>query len=97
MTFFKTCHELQLQIMNSIALGFGIEDGYFNKFCNKMDHNLRLLHYPSVPTDILDREEQSRTGAHTDYGSLTLLFQDNRGGLEGTIIFFLFTLFSQEF
>ncbi|KAJ3373734.1 hypothetical protein HDU91_004270 [Kappamyces sp. JEL0680] len=68
--------------MNAIALGLGLADGYFERFCDKMDHNLRLLHYPKVARAILDRDHQSRTGAHTDYGSLTLLFQDDRGGLQ---------------
>jgi isopenicillin N synthase-like dioxygenase len=82
MQFFKTCHELHLQVMNSIALALGLPDEYFSRFCNKMEHNLRLLHYPQVEKKVLDREQQSRTGAHTDYGSLTLLFQDDRGGLQ---------------
>ena len=84
MEFFKTCHLLHLKIMNAIALGFSLPDGYFDRFCDQMDHNLRLLHYPAVPKSILDRKEQNRTGAHTDYGSLTLLFQDDRGGLGTT-------------
>ncbi|KAI8613335.1 hypothetical protein BC830DRAFT_1132697 [Chytriomyces sp. MP71] len=42
---------------------------------------LRLLHYPRVrELEINDRSR--RCGAHTDYGSLTLLFQDEVGGLE---------------
>ena len=54
---------------------------------------MRLLHYPSVPKTVFDRENQARAGAHTgnlpeecsyatDYGTITLLFQDDRGGLE---------------
>lgn len=40
---------------------------------------LRLLYYP-----IIERlkEGQLRLGEHTDYGTITLLFQDNVGGLE---------------
>ena len=40
---------------------------------------LRLLHYPAV-TEV--KETQLRCGEHTDYGSITLLFQDENGGLE---------------
>jgi isopenicillin N synthase-like dioxygenase len=35
-----------------------------------------------VPVEQLRNEEIVRIGAHSDYGSLTLLFQDNVGGLE---------------
>ena len=41
---------------------------------------LRLLHYPANLA--IDSMAQLGAGAHTDYGSITLLFQDNVGGLE---------------
>ncbi len=41
---------------------------------------LRFLHYPAnLPSR---SHEQLGAGAHTDYGSITLLFQDDVGGLE---------------
>ena len=40
---------------------------------------LRLLYYP-VMTDL--KEGQIRLGEHSDYGTITLLFQDQIGGLE---------------
>ena len=54
---------------------------------------MRLLHYPEVPKSAFDNKDQARAGSHTgthfylklksaDYGTITLLFQDNRGGLE---------------
>ena len=41
---------------------------------------LRLLYYPAVGDQL--KEGQVRCGEHSDYGSITLLFQDNVGGLE---------------
>ncbi|GAA5900159.1 hypothetical protein JCM8208_002034 [Rhodotorula glutinis] len=39
---------------------------------------LRFLHYPSIPAGAT--VDPNRAGAHTDYGSLTLLFQREDGG-----------------
>jgi isopenicillin N synthase-like dioxygenase len=41
---------------------------------------LRFLHYPANLQPLA--EDQLGAGAHTDYGSITLLFQDDVGGLE---------------
>ena len=41
--------------------------------------SLRLLYYPSNPNL---KAGQTRLGQHTDYGTITLLFQDDIGGLE---------------
>lgn len=43
---------------------------------------LRLLYYPSLPEESIIKPEQVRCGEHSDYGSITLLFQDSVGGLE---------------
>ncbi|KAJ7826675.1 hypothetical protein B0H14DRAFT_2595682 [Mycena olivaceomarginata] len=37
---------------------------------------------PSVPTEALETEKIARIGQHSDFGSITLLFQDDVGGLE---------------
>ncbi|KAJ3322509.1 hypothetical protein HDU76_013871 [Blyttiomyces sp. JEL0837] len=82
MEFFETLHNLNMEVMRSIALGLGLDEKFFDPYCNGKDNILRLLHYPTVEKTVLDRENQTRTGAHTDYGSITLLFQDDKGGLE---------------
>ena len=43
---------------------------------------LRLLHYPSIKEESDIKPGQIRCGEHTDYGSITLLFQDEMPGLE---------------
>ena len=44
---------------------------------------LRLLYYP-VMTEL--KEGQIRLGEHTDYGTMTLLFQDQVGGLQVNVL-----------
>lgn len=51
---------------------------------------LRLLHYPGISEDSIIKPGQIRCGEHTDYGSITLLFQDDMPGLEVNINVFLF-------
>ncbi|KAH8113446.1 Clavaminate synthase-like protein [Phellopilus nigrolimitatus] len=80
--FFQTCHELHVSVMSSIALGLDLEESFFDKKIDEQYHNLRLLSYPAIKTELLRREGQARAGAHSDYGTLTLLFQDSVGGLE---------------
>ena len=43
---------------------------------------LRLLHYPAVPGGAGGGSQLTRCGAHTDFSTLTLLFQHGVGGLE---------------
>lgn len=70
--------QLHLEILRAIAIGLDLPPDFFDDKCHEEWHTLRLLHYPPTPTDSLNGGG-SRAGAHTDYGSLTLLFQDNVG------------------
>ncbi|KAF8741851.1 Clavaminate synthase, partial [Rhizoctonia solani] len=82
LSFFQTCHELHAEVMSSIALGLGLNERFFDKLIDEQYHNLRLLSYPPISRDALLKDGQARAGAHSDYGTLTLLFQDQVGGLE---------------
>ncbi|THV08323.1 Clavaminate synthase-like protein [Dendrothele bispora CBS 962.96] len=80
--FFQTCHDFHVEMMRSIALGLDLQEDFFDKKIDKQCHNLRLLSYPPMKTSLLREDGQARAGAHSDYGTLTLLFQDMVGGLE---------------
>ncbi|KAI0747319.1 hypothetical protein BC629DRAFT_1298861, partial [Irpex lacteus] len=81
--FYQTCHDLHVQVMRAIALGLDLEESYFDQKIDQQCHNLRLLSYPPIKTDLLRGEGQARAGAHSgELWHLTLLFQDSVGGLE---------------
>ncbi|KAF2758835.1 Clavaminate synthase-like protein [Pseudovirgaria hyperparasitica] len=83
--FHDQCKRLHAQVMRAVALGLGIEESWFDSFTDRGDNTLRLLHYPAVAKDVFKRSDgrmQVRAGEHSDYGSITLLFQDARGGLQ---------------
>ncbi|EKM78967.1 hypothetical protein AGABI1DRAFT_114495 [Agaricus bisporus var. burnettii JB137-S8] len=80
--FFSDCFEVEKNVLRALAVGFRLPEDYFVRMHTKPDNQLRLAHYPSVATKPLLNDEISRIDAHSDFGSITLLFQDDVGGLE---------------
>jgi isopenicillin N synthase-like dioxygenase len=73
LAFFDECKELHKEVMRALALGLGIEESWFDKFTDRGDNTLRLLHYPSVSKEVFKKNElQVRAGSHTDYGIFDL-------------------------
>ncbi|MBD1872424.1 isopenicillin N synthase family oxygenase [Nodosilinea sp. FACHB-131] len=71
--------ELGHVLMRGIALSLGLEADYFEE---RYTHDpltlFRIFNYPAAATD----SDQWGVGEHTDYGLLTILKQDNLGGLQ---------------
>lgn len=81
--FFLTCKDLHMNVMRAIGVGMGLEEHFFDEYTDGGSNNLRLLHYPPISKSVFKKNpDQVRAGSHSDYGSITLLFQDNVGGLE---------------
>lgn len=80
--FYEACDVLHHKLLSALAEGLGLEQEFFGKHVTAGDHVLRLLHYPAVPKAVLDTAPAVRAGSHTDYGTVTLLFQDMSGGLQ---------------
>lgn len=74
--FFELVKQLHVQIMRAIAVGLGIDEYWFDGYTDAGDNTLRLLHYPEVDAEVFRKNRNTvRAGAHTDYGSITCLFQ----------------------
>ncbi|KXT16966.1 hypothetical protein AC579_7395 [Pseudocercospora musae] len=81
--FFWDCNEAAQEILRAIAVGLELEDSEFLiKHHTGHNNQLRLLHYPPIPAEDLEQGKAARISAHTDWGSITMLFQDDCGGLE---------------
>lgn len=78
--FFEVCGEAAERIFRAFAIALQMPETYIADRHKSRGYTLRLLHYP--PMDTLPKPGQIRAGAHSDYGTLTLLFQDDVGGLE---------------
>lgn len=80
MEFWDACVEVADKILQAFALALQVPEDFFASRHDQQNHTLRLLHYP--PLQRSPKPEQVRAGEHSDYGSITLLFQDQIGGLE---------------
>ena len=75
-------------LMRGVALSLGLEPGYFRERYMADPLTLfRIFHYPPVTPkpeaeEGPEPEEQWGVGEHTDYGVLTILKQDDVGGLQ---------------
>jgi isopenicillin N synthase-like dioxygenase len=91
-TFIKKCHDICLRILELFAIGLDIDPalGGSQWFAPRHDPKLgpsgtvfRLLYYPQLPSHHAYARNDLRCGAHSDYGTITLLFQrEGQPGLE---------------
>jgi len=79
---YDACVELSNRVLEAFALALDMPEDFFTSRHTERNQTLRLLHYPPLPEGMEIGGSQWRAGAHSDYGSLTLLFQDDVGGLE---------------
>lgn len=80
--YYAALMRLAGQLMEAFALSLALPRAYFHPMLDEAMGALRLLHYPPQPADPPAGVAVTGTGAHTDYGCLTILAQDAVGGLE---------------
>ena len=78
--FQEAMTELTAVIHRAIAVDLGLEPDHFVPLYDNALSSSRMLHYPPHPGTF--DGSQYGAGPHTDYGSISLLAQDETGGLE---------------
>ena len=68
--------------MQALEIGLGTPDGCFTKRIDRDSSELRLNYYPRVDIQELETGRARRIWPHTDSGLMSLLLQDDVGGLE---------------
>lgn len=79
--YYAAMEDLAARIMRTFAVALNLPTDHFDPFIAHPISALRALHYPATVDVPLDK--QQRAGAHTDYGSLTILLpQPGSQGLQ---------------
>lgn len=78
--YFDGAFQLSHHLMRIMALSLSLHERSFDGYFRDPDVSLRMLHYAPHPPDA--QFNQLGCGAHTDWGAITVLAQDDSGGLE---------------
>jgi isopenicillin N synthase-like dioxygenase len=79
-SYYGAMEALGRELLHAFALSLNIQEQNFDGWLTAPMTTLGPLHYPPQRGHIT--EAQLGAGAHTDYGCLTLLAQDDAGGLQ---------------
>lgn len=78
--YFAEAHALGALLVRALARSLALPPGHFDGYLDGAAATLRLLHYPPQPPNPSPGEKGC--GEHTDFGGITLLLQDDAGGLQ---------------
>ncbi|RMX04893.1 2OG-Fe(II) oxygenase [Corticibacter populi] len=77
---YRDMHALSLTLLRALAVALGAGKDFFDARFHEPISVLRTIHYPPRPEG--SGVVPHGAGAHTDYGCVTLLYQDKVGGLQ---------------
>jgi isopenicillin N synthase-like dioxygenase len=80
--YFDDLIELGRLLSRGFALSLDLPEDFFTRRMQRPTAILRLLRYPPNPRAAAMTDGQLGCGAHSDYGYLTILAQDEVGGLQ---------------
>ncbi|RYP75060.1 hypothetical protein DL770_007485 [Monosporascus sp. CRB-9-2] len=74
--------QLSMEVMSAVELGLDLPPDVMVARCQPVASEMRLNHYPLISLKSLSEGNTKRIWPHTDLGIISLLFQDQVGGLE---------------
>ncbi len=78
--YFDAVHSVALYLMQGFARGLQLPEEYFLRQCSQPLSRASFVYYPPQPENL--GADQFGVAPHTDFGVLTVLSQDNTGGLQ---------------
>ncbi|RKP47039.1 isopenicillin N synthase family dioxygenase [Pararobbsia silviterrae] len=78
--YYEAAYALACRLVVALAESLDLPSDYFDGYLDDASATLRLLHYPPQPPNPAPGEKGC--GEHTDFGGITLLLQDDSGGLQ---------------
>lgn len=78
--YYQAVGSCGVDLLKAIALSLGIDAGFFADRYRKRLQRTQLIYYPPQPVEL--GSNQFGVAPHTDFGCITLLWQDDSGGLE---------------
>lgn len=80
MDYFQQAHQVAHHLMRGFALGLNLNENFFLQNSQRPLSRASFVYYPAQPADL--GEQQFGVAPHTDFGVLTVLCQDDTGGLQ---------------
>lgn len=78
-TYYEEIGKLGAQVLRGVAISLGLAEDFFVGRYAKPLQRTQVVYYPSRPPET--DPENFGVAPHSDYGCITLLYQDNVGGL----------------
>ncbi|MDF1719546.1 MAG: 2-oxoglutarate and iron-dependent oxygenase domain-containing protein [Minwuia sp.] len=79
-TYYAAMADCGQRLLQGVALSLGVDRHFFAPFYAKPLQRSQAVYYPQQPATLGD--DQFGVAPHTDFGLITLLWQDDNGGLE---------------
>lgn len=80
MKYFYLADKLAQDLLKGFALALDLSEDFFIRTCSKPLSRASLVYYPNQPVEL--GKKQFGVSEHTDFGVLTILCQDEIGGLQ---------------
>ena len=82
MEYFAAVRAFAHRLTSVFAVALGLDEDFFEAYCRHSTDTLRINHFQRTLTMGDPLPGQTRMGAHTDYGIVTVLYGDQVPGLE---------------